>query len=304
MMRSGRRARVGSMPRSLSSGMRAPITARSVAMTRTTDLGWLVAVALAPVAVEKKVMSGGQSARPPISLTIDCSVPEPMGPRKSTRPPVRFTDAMKGCMKSTSCATARLSSKLFSSSHRSRTRRPEPSCRNHSKGTRRWRSRPADGVMKPSPSGCSGTKRGGQRGDHRVAGAAPLLRVLGIVAAEDHGPHDVGGGAGTVELDDDLAEALAPRALRLGILVGPGVLRPLQVLVDGREGILPEPARHVLERAGRIARDLGRRRPRPHELPLPDENPGQRHEHGGEEGDGKPGAVLLIGSGHALVPCG
>jgi len=143
-----------------------------------------------------------------------------------------------------------------------------------------------------------------ERGDHRVAGAPPLLRVLGIVAAEDHDPHNVGGGAGTVELDDDFAEALPPRALRLGVLVGCGLLRPLQVLVDGRERILPEPARHVLQRAGWIARDLRRRRPCPHELPLPHEDAGERHEHGGEEGDGKPGAILLIGSGHALVPCG
>src|SRR5262249_32823660 len=65
-----------------------------------------VAAALARWAAEKKVMPGAQPARPPTSPTIDCSVPEPMGPRKRIRPPARFTDAMKGCMKSTSCATA------------------------------------------------------------------------------------------------------------------------------------------------------------------------------------------------------
>jgi len=145
--------------------------------------------------------------------------------------------------------------------------------------------------------------RGGQRGDHGIAGPSPLLRVLGVVAAEDHHAHDVGGGSGLAELGHHLGETIAARALRRRILVGRGVLGPLQVLVDGGEGILPETPRHVLQRARWIARDLRGSRARPHELPLADKNSREGHQHGGHDGDGeaRAGPIFLLGRGHAVV---
>jgi hypothetical protein len=123
------------------------------------------------------------------------------------------------------------------------------------------------------------------------------------VAAEDHHAHDVGGGSGLAELGHHLGETIASRALRRGILVGRGVLGPLQILVDGGEGILPETPRHVLQRARWIARDLRGSGARPHELPLADENSREGHQHGGHDGDGeaRAGPVFLLSRGHAVV---
>ena len=283
------------------------MTARSVAMTRSIDSGCTLdgPARAAVVAVETNVMSGGQSLRPPISAAIPRIVPEPMGPRMTTLPPDRFAEALNGFVNSTSWLTARYVVEAV-------LVQPE---QEHA-AVRSFLTEPLEGdaALTLEAGGRSEEAqpfwllrhkaRGGQRGHHGIAGPATLLRVLGVIAAEDQDTHDVCGRSGPVELDDDLGEALAPRALRGGILIRRGVLRPLHILVDGGEGILPEPPGHVLQRARRIAGDFGGRRAGSHELPLPDDDTGEGHEHGRHEGDRKAGsgAVLLLSSGHAFVP--